>query len=349
MCKTVNGTTTNFLYNGANTVQEQSAQTGTANILSGGIDEFLMRTDSSGTWSPLLDSLGSSLALTDATGAILTEYSYGAFGLSATSGANNNNSAQYTGRENDGTGLQYNRARYYSSTLQRFISEDPLEFGGGDVNLYGYTANSPTNFTDPSGMAISGVRNRMLNLASRKLNLDYLLGFAANYSAGFGDGLGEMATPPWVSFFAPGWNPVRALRDLTPGGAHVDYNSPAYGSGKDSAKIFVLVTTVAGGAGSAGGAGTRASFDPNRAGHIFRQAPGHVNPSTAASQGRFARLFENVASNPQNARPNFPLPPGAQQAGVQAYTQSFRNGQVWVEVRNSIIQNAGVNPLGGFR
>jgi RHS repeat-associated protein len=38
------------------------------------------------------------------------------------------NPAQYTGRENDGTGLYYYRGRYYSPTLQRFASQDPLGF-----------------------------------------------------------------------------------------------------------------------------------------------------------------------------------------------------------------------------
>jgi len=54
-------------------------------------------------------------------------------------------------RENDGTGINYYRARYYDPSLHRFISEDPIGFAGGNVNLYGYTNNSPTNFRDPSG------------------------------------------------------------------------------------------------------------------------------------------------------------------------------------------------------
>jgi RHS repeat-associated protein len=45
----------------------------------------------------------------------------------------------------------YYRARYYNPVLQRFISEDPIGFSGGDVNLYAYTGNSPTNLRDPSG------------------------------------------------------------------------------------------------------------------------------------------------------------------------------------------------------
>ena len=57
----------------------------------------------------------------------------------------------FTGREEDGTGLLFYRARYYDPSRQRFLSEDPIGFGGGDVNLYSYTFNSPTNFTDPTG------------------------------------------------------------------------------------------------------------------------------------------------------------------------------------------------------
>ncbi len=37
-------------------------------------------------------------------------------------------------------------------SLQRFISEDPIEFSGGDVNLYAYAMSSPTNLIDPSGL-----------------------------------------------------------------------------------------------------------------------------------------------------------------------------------------------------
>ena len=59
----------------------------------------------------------------------------------------------YTGREQDAeTGLDYYRARYYDSAVGRFISEDPIGFGAGDANLYRYVGNSPTNYTDPSGL-----------------------------------------------------------------------------------------------------------------------------------------------------------------------------------------------------
>lgn len=94
----------------------------------------------------------------------------------------------------------------------------------------------------------------------------------------------------------------------------------------------------------------RVSFDWARAGHIFRDAPGHVYPSTAASRERYARLFEQVTSNPANRLPDAPLPQPAAVAGVQVYVQTQRNGkQVWVYIRDRRIINAGVNRAGGHQ
>ncbi|GIW97144.1 MAG: hypothetical protein KatS3mg111_0477 [Pirellulaceae bacterium] len=48
--------------------------------------------------------------------------------------------------------MQYNRARWYSPTLGRWLSQDPISFAAGDVNLYRYVGNGPTTKTDPSGL-----------------------------------------------------------------------------------------------------------------------------------------------------------------------------------------------------
>jgi RHS repeat-associated protein len=150
--KTMNGVSTSFLYDGLNPVQEKTGAVVTANTLPGlGIDEYFTRTDSTGARTVLPDALGSSVALTDGTGTLQTQYSYEPFGNTSAAGAASTNPLQYTGRENDGTGLYYYRARYYSPKLQRFISEDPIEFAGGDVNLYAYVKNRPLLFTDPLG------------------------------------------------------------------------------------------------------------------------------------------------------------------------------------------------------
>jgi RHS repeat-associated protein len=131
--KTVGGTTTSFLHDGLNPVQEQSAAA-VANLLTGlGIDEFLVRADGAGAQTFFTDALGSTVALTDATAAVAASYTYEAFGTMAVSGTTAN-AYGYTGRENDGTGLKYYRARFYHPGLQRFVGEDPIGFGGGDIN-----------------------------------------------------------------------------------------------------------------------------------------------------------------------------------------------------------------------
>jgi len=150
--KTINGVSISYLYDGANIVQELSGTTPTANLLTGGEDRVLSRTDGTGTRTPLTDIQGSTLALADDSGTLQTEYTYDPFGNTTTTGQTNANSSRYTGREDDGTGLYYYRARYYSPLLQRFISEDPIGFGGGDTNLYAYVSNDPINFADPSGL-----------------------------------------------------------------------------------------------------------------------------------------------------------------------------------------------------
>jgi len=61
------------------------------------------------------------------------------------------NAFQYTGRENDGTGLNYYRARYQHPVLGRFISEDPIGLAGGQ-NAYTYAYGNPITFKDPTGL-----------------------------------------------------------------------------------------------------------------------------------------------------------------------------------------------------
>jgi RHS repeat-associated protein len=149
--KSVGGTTTEYLYDGLNIVQEISGTSPTANLLRGGMDEIFIRTDT-GSASFLTDPLGNTLALTDSNGALTTQYTYEPFGKVSSTGPTSANPFQFTGRDNDGTGLQFNRARYYNPGLQRFISQDPIGFAGGQTNLYSYVGNSPINLVDPLGL-----------------------------------------------------------------------------------------------------------------------------------------------------------------------------------------------------
>lgn len=155
---------TSFLYDGLNAVQELSGTTVTANLLNGAIDEIFSRTDSSGSFAQLRDLLGSTLALTDANGSLQTTYSYDPFGKTSSAGPASTNVFQYTGREDEGNGLYYYRARYYNPLLGRFISQDPLGFAGGSLNLYAYAANSPANFTDPGGKNVGVLAPALIEL-----------------------------------------------------------------------------------------------------------------------------------------------------------------------------------------
>jgi RHS repeat-associated protein len=149
--KTINSVSTSYLYDGNNAVQELQGPTPVANILNGGLDEAYSRTDGDGARTLLSDGPGSTVALLDSTGTAMTQYTYEPFGNTSTSGVSSSNPSQYTGRENDSTGLYYYRGRYYSPSLQRFISEDPIGIAGG-INLYAYVNNNPITYRDPFGL-----------------------------------------------------------------------------------------------------------------------------------------------------------------------------------------------------
>ncbi|OQW65202.1 MAG: hypothetical protein BVN35_22220 [Proteobacteria bacterium ST_bin11] len=99
------------------------------------------------------DALQSVLGQSAHDGQIQATQSYTAFGGNLSSTGTSNAAQKYTGREDDGNGCLYYRARYYCTGLDRFISEDPLGFAAG-INFYAYVGNNPVNGNDPSGMLV---------------------------------------------------------------------------------------------------------------------------------------------------------------------------------------------------
>jgi RHS repeat-associated protein len=151
----VGGTSTGFLFDGLNTVQELTGSTPTANLLTGGVDEVFSRSTGAGSRSLLNDGLGSTLGLADGT-SVGAEYTYSPFGATSVSGDDAGNPVRFTGREDDPSGLYYYRSRFYSPTTSRFISTDPLGIGSGDSNPYAYVFNQPTSLVDPMGTKPQG-------------------------------------------------------------------------------------------------------------------------------------------------------------------------------------------------
>jgi RHS repeat-associated protein len=103
-----------------------------------------------GTWLAG-DGLGSITALMNGSGGATGLNRYEPFGELSPGSTGGSSLYQFTGRDQDGTGLMYYRARYYAPEWGRFISEDPIGLAGG-LNSYAYAGNNPLKFTDPSGM-----------------------------------------------------------------------------------------------------------------------------------------------------------------------------------------------------
>jgi RHS repeat-associated protein len=149
--KIVNGNSIEFLYDGLNPVQELNGSSVLTNMLTGlGIDEVFARSNASGAQYLLPDVIGSVIAVADSTATIHTEYTYEPFGRTTSSGNSVGTPFQFTGRENDETGLYFYRARYYDPQLQRFISQDRI-FNLMSPNRYGYALDNPLRFVDRDG------------------------------------------------------------------------------------------------------------------------------------------------------------------------------------------------------
>lgn len=151
IAKTEGGTTTNYLYDGLDAVQETQGTTVNPILTGGGIDQRYARNETSGRTYFLTDQLGSTRLLTDTSGAVVQRYDYDPYGVTTQTSAGITNPYQYTGREKDQSGLYYYRARYYQPGWARFISEDPIQLAAGP-NSYMYVRGKPLSSVDPLGL-----------------------------------------------------------------------------------------------------------------------------------------------------------------------------------------------------
>ena len=102
------------------------------------------------------DIQGSTTSLVKEDGSADATYLYTDFGQTTINGDNKaENEVCYTGGIYDqSTGLYYLNARYYNPEDGRFVTEDSYRGEVDDPDtghLYGYCANNPVNYVDPSG------------------------------------------------------------------------------------------------------------------------------------------------------------------------------------------------------
>ena len=121
------------------------------------------------------DGLGSVVAATDQSGAVLWRKDYAPYGEQIDS-TPDSESIAYTGKQHDDvTGLTYFGARYYDPEIGRFLSVDPVGFVESNpmsFNRYAYVNNNPYKYVDPDG--------EFLNFAA-KFVLDVGVNMAFNY------------------------------------------------------------------------------------------------------------------------------------------------------------------------
>lgn len=159
LAKTVAGAMTGFAYDDSNFVQELSglgsSATVNANLLTGDVDHVFFRTTGTSSAATtrwfLAEANNNTVMTTDGADAAQKSYAYEAYGSTTPGAGTDANTQQYTGRENDGSGLYYYRDRYYMPSCMRFISEDPIGWASGQTNNYAYVGGNPVQVTDPSG------------------------------------------------------------------------------------------------------------------------------------------------------------------------------------------------------
>jgi RHS repeat-associated protein len=104
----------------------------------------------------LSDHLGSASTITDALGAVVSTQKYWPYGATRATTGTLPTDKQYTGQRiepGDALGLYNYKARFYSTTVGRFVSADtvtPTADSRG-LNRYSYAADNPLRYVDPSG------------------------------------------------------------------------------------------------------------------------------------------------------------------------------------------------------
>ncbi|AEY65641.1 RHS repeat-associated core domain-containing protein [Clostridium sp. BNL1100] len=157
--KNVNGTVTNHIWDGDQIALETDESGNIKNKYVRGINLIYAEDELANKKFYLFNGHGDVTQLTDASGDVIKNYDYDAFGNEKNPDVNDANVFRYSGEYFDKeTGTIYLRARYYDPEIGRFISEDSYWGKDNDplsLNLYTYAMDNPIMFVDPSGHAVT--------------------------------------------------------------------------------------------------------------------------------------------------------------------------------------------------
>jgi RHS repeat-associated protein len=151
-----NGVETRYIYDaGGNLLAEADASNNITKYFIHGLGLMAMVTPTGDVYTYHFNAVGSTIAMTDSTQAMVNKYSYDPFGNILNQQETVSQPFKFIGQHGvmtEPNGFYYMRARYYDPSVGRFISEDPIGFDGGDVNLCAYAGNQPINRIDPLGL-----------------------------------------------------------------------------------------------------------------------------------------------------------------------------------------------------
>jgi RHS repeat-associated protein len=140
-----------YVYSGSNVLSEINTDTGQEASYVYGPTGRISKTVDGLTDYYHTDHVGSTRLLTDESGTVTTDVTYGPFGVPT----DTQEHYLYTGKEQDATGLYYYGARYYDPEIGRFITRDPAPGKTQtpqSLNRYTYCLNNPLKYTDPTGL-----------------------------------------------------------------------------------------------------------------------------------------------------------------------------------------------------
>ena len=149
------GTETRYIYDASGNLLAEADSEGVTRYYIYGAG-LLAMADTSGTmYCYHFDATGHTVAMTNSSKAIVNAYAYTPFGTIANQQEVVTQPFKFVGQfgvMTEDNGWYCMRARYYDPETHRFISQDPMGFDGGDVNLYAYALNNPVLFSDPLGL-----------------------------------------------------------------------------------------------------------------------------------------------------------------------------------------------------